>query len=343
MLVEDDSNGNPLNELSYVGFLVTEVCNLKCKHCCFEPKTAKEPVSDLTTLDVLKIIDKVHKTAPGTKLVISGGEPLTRIDFPQIISYAKKKFSKEKITLQTNAVLINEQNAKIIADCVQTVDVSVDGFDEDSVCMIRGARVFSKIIRGIKILKNAGIKDISASYVVTAQNKHGQDDFEHITRELGVRSVFRVFVPAGHGKINEKELRLVGEDNLLEAGEDLPEDIAGFRKSLVAKSYCGAGLRSIAIFPNGDLYPCPAIPIPSLLIGNMLNGLSLNEQIKKVWQKGKMASLDVSQRSNCCDCDVRFFCNDCAVVNYYSCKTIEPSKEVCQEKRNYLQKVVWGV
>lgn len=68
----------------------TYSCNLKCKHC-YENAGNKRP--ELTTEEAFATLDNMSKIAKVglPALSFSGGEPLTRRDFFEVVAYAKKK------------------------------------------------------------------------------------------------------------------------------------------------------------------------------------------------------------------------------------------------------------
>lgn len=138
-------------EIDNISVLVTERCNLFCTHCAANSKKMNE-ISDVSTKDMLQTLNKVIECNPKS-ITISGGEPLVRKDFKELVSYIVKKNSTIDIDLMTNATLITEDSAKFIAENVDVVDISMDGYDEKSCSLIRGKGVFNKIIAGIKLLQ----------------------------------------------------------------------------------------------------------------------------------------------------------------------------------------------
>ena len=74
------------------------------------------------------IIDKIVDIEPGG-IVLTGGEPLLRKDFFEIIRYLRSKYNG-KVALATNATLINDDNVKLLAELIDKFDISIDGVDE---------------------------------------------------------------------------------------------------------------------------------------------------------------------------------------------------------------------
>lgn len=117
---------------------ITNRCNLKCKHCCV---SADFQNHDLEQEALLEVAEKIVSLNP-VVIVISGGEPLVRKDFREIITTIKKKY-QGKLFLMTNAVLIDGEMARFIAENFSSVSVSLDGVDEETCSTIRGKGVYA--------------------------------------------------------------------------------------------------------------------------------------------------------------------------------------------------------
>ena len=50
------------------------------------------------------------------QIVLSGGEPMVRKDFMELLQYLRQRF-KNKISFSTNGLLINEANIKYLNSC----------------------------------------------------------------------------------------------------------------------------------------------------------------------------------------------------------------------------------
>ncbi|MCK5698325.1 MAG: radical SAM protein, partial [Candidatus Aenigmarchaeota archaeon] len=100
---------------------ITQNCNLNCLHCySHSPQKTK----DLPTQKIKSIIDILTKNNI-THITISGGEPFTRHDATELISYSAKK---TKTGIVTNATLIDKATAKKLSEINLTrLMISLDG------------------------------------------------------------------------------------------------------------------------------------------------------------------------------------------------------------------------
>ena len=108
-----------------VYLILTNRCNLKCKHCCVSAEAIGNEIvnSELNTISFKKAIDKIVACNPD-RIIVSGGEPMIRKDFMEIIQYLRSLY-RGMIDLSTNAILINSENVKEIIRNVDRIDISI--------------------------------------------------------------------------------------------------------------------------------------------------------------------------------------------------------------------------
>ena len=126
-------------QLGQVYFLLTHRCNLHCIHCSMD---AAQCNSDdfLDTEKVIIALKKIIRLNP-KQIVLSGGEPLFREDFFEILNYLSDHYRGE-ITVMTNGTLITEKNVDLLSKRITSIDISVDGINEQTFSKIRGKGVF---------------------------------------------------------------------------------------------------------------------------------------------------------------------------------------------------------
>ncbi len=144
-------------------FEVTRRCNLRCRMCQYisylENVSGKEQrEGELTTDEWLRVIDE---TGPFSFITFTGGEPLLRPDFFQLLAHASRKRRTHYIT---NATLLNEDAATDSVACaprrlggrgLNFIGVSLEGPGEihDSIRQQPGA--FERASAGIQTLNAA--------------------------------------------------------------------------------------------------------------------------------------------------------------------------------------------
>ena len=89
---------------NYLRISLIEKCNLRCTYCMPAEGILLTSKKDLMTADEIYAIAKTFVANGVDKIRLTGGEPLLRKDFPQII--AKLHSLKTEISITTNGILI---------------------------------------------------------------------------------------------------------------------------------------------------------------------------------------------------------------------------------------------
>ncbi|MBQ6773959.1 MAG: radical SAM protein [Synergistaceae bacterium] len=100
----------PTRYVSFVHWAITGRCNYKCKHCFMSAPEAK--FGELSYDSIMNIIDQLDECGV-TALLLTGGEPLVRPDFPEIV----KEITRRGMKIQqfyTNGALLNDK----VLDCL---------------------------------------------------------------------------------------------------------------------------------------------------------------------------------------------------------------------------------
>ncbi len=306
---------------------VTRRCNLKCKHCCVN---GGETYKDLSLDDEKKIVKELIRRKVD-KVAISGGEPFVRKDILNLLEFIRKNYSGE-VTISTNGTLIDLNNVKIITECVDKVDISLDGYNGETVSGIRGEGVFEKVIENIKLLKQNSNIPISLSMVVGENNYLWEEEFLKLCERIMVTPIIRSFAPVGRGLFNKEEF----------IGKEKNDNY--YRKKLkkeISVCNCKAGEDVRYITYDGQVYPCQSFIYPEFNMGNILADYdwNMNEEIKKNIDKYKSFNFTF-----CEACDMKYFCWPCPGELYRKIKLdgIEEIRNICQKIKSPLKNRIWG-
>lgn len=241
-------------------FELTNRCNLACKHCSFNVEYILE--KDYLDTDAIKtILSKLISTNPKA-ILLTGGEPMYRNDFFEILDFLYDNFNGG-VGLMTNGTLINSENVEQLCSRISTLDISLDGVNEETSSIIRGEGVFTKAISAVKLCKEHGMKKISLSMVDTLVTSPHIPRFYELNKNLGTIPIVRAFSPEGRGKKNVSMFRDSLSTSFLEKFNKIiakKECKESSEKLFVRK--CGACTRYLTVDYRGYVYPCP------LLTGN---------------------------------------------------------------------------
>lgn len=218
---------------------ITNVCNLKCKHCYQDGHAVG---ADLGFMDWCRVFDQYDALTQKLHLIphfcLSGGEPTASPIFSAILDEIHRRWPKASVAVLTNGTCLSVEKVKHMAAHKVEVQVSVDGPDACRNDFIRGQGSFSKAIGGVKALRESGIIPTFQA-VLSSRTAPWVEEFFELAAELQVGAMnFTRFVPQGKGKMLEKDS---GEKPL--HGKDLRDAyMAILRASNKAKVHTGTNL-----------------------------------------------------------------------------------------------------
>lgn len=296
----------------------TDQCNLRCRHCANSSGELKRG-KELEKEELLEIADKICVLHPRS-ICLTGGEPLYNPYFWEIVDHIKDQFHGN-LRLMTNGTLINEEIASKLAEQFYSIDISLDGVDEESCAKIRGENVFGKVIRGIKLLQKHGAERVIVSMVDCSATHEYIQIFKDLCRnELGVQYIIRAFDSVGRGEINKKDLENPPfesfESKLTENKENKQVSIIKEEKNYMPDIFgCKAALMEFYIDYRGQIYPCPVLDSEEFLLGNVLHEeLRTYLSEKKYMESSGYGTLLQYLPWNvpgCLDCKNQLFCYTC--------------------------------
>lgn len=189
---------------------VTRTCNLRCKHC-YSDSGSDIVEKELSTKEALSLIDDLANFNVPV-ILFSGGEPLLRPDFFELVGYAKKKGIR--VTISTNGTLITPELARDIKKAgVSYVGISLDGIGENN-DRFRGKKgAFVEALKGIQYCRREQQR-VGLRFTI---NKHNYQELPQIFKLLEEEDIPRVcfyhLVYSGRGSkmieedISHKETR----------------------------------------------------------------------------------------------------------------------------------------
>ncbi len=243
---------------------LTHRCNLRCVHCYAREEPGENVSgSELNTDQWLKIISEI-KEAGCLFLLLTGGEPLLRDDFPAIYSFARK--NGFLVTLFTNATLVSDSILRLFHDLPpRLVEVSIYGASagiHDRITGIPGS--FAKAMEGIEAFQFEGIP-VRLKSVLMTLNDENFPAIEDLARSRGIKFRFDPAIfPSLAGDRGPLDLRVAAKRAVdLEMADpdrvrEWREFYRSFRKVPVGDGLfnCGSGVNTFHIDPRGRLFPC---------------------------------------------------------------------------------------
>lgn len=207
--------------LEQVHFILTERCQLRCKHCALAMAPPSKRQSELSTEEVFAIL-RLTISKGILNVVLSGGEPLVRDDLVAIAHYTLS-LGVTTCVIGTNGLYISPSVTSELAALQSEypalqIRVSLDGASPDTHDWLRGEGSFHRTLQTLEQLVNAGVSIMGINTVITKQNYQELDDLTCIAETIGAQDLTLIdLVPLGRAsslqdvKLEEKEWQAILE------------------------------------------------------------------------------------------------------------------------------------
>lgn len=350
-----------------ISWNLTYRCNLACEHCYLDagghPALSTPEFADrgeLSTEQCLAVIDQIAGFAPEALTILTGGEPLLRRDILDIVRRAHERGLW--VVVGTNGVSITANLARLLAEAgVRGMALSLDATDperHDTFRRVRGA--WRNTVEGSAILHAERLPFI----VQTTVGRHNLGELERLAgfaHERMAATVWNLYflVPSGRGQF-VSDIEPAEYDGVLSELQRIQETYRGrmvvnakcaphFVKRLLAadpdspflKTYaggaggCPAGTHYMGIRPNGDVTPCPYLPV----FGGNLRRSTLAE----LWDASE-PFVRIRDRANlggrCGACELAAHCGGCRARAWSAAGDLLAEDPLCSHRPGELVEAV---
>ncbi|RME86120.1 MAG: radical SAM protein [Caldilineae bacterium] len=333
---EEPRTSDPAPRPSIISWNLTRLCNEHCRHCYLNAGPYADRSDELSTVECLEVLAQLRSLAPGALLIFTGGEPLLRKDIYELTRAGHE--AGFTVVVGTNGIrLTAERLAQLREAGVQGVALSLDSLRPEVHDSFRGRPgAWQATVASIQNLSEEGFPFVLQTTVSRA-NLAELADLVAFAADSGARTYNLYFlVPTGRGQTFTSDITPAEYESLLRDIHAWQKQYAG-RLLLSAKCAphyqrvlweenpespylrafdqgaggCPAGMHYLGIRPNGDVTPCPYLP----LYGGNLRGQSLadiwydSDLFRQIRQRQAMAD-------RCGACEFRLLCGGCRARAY---------------------------
>ena len=169
----------------FVCWETTKACLLACRHCRARAIRRGLP-GELSHEEGIQLIDQLTEFGqPYPALLLTGGDPLMRDDFFDLIEYAKRKGIYVAVAASVTPKLTKEAISKMKEMGVDIMSLSLDGATPETHDKLRGVNgTWLETIHDLQVAKEAGLR-AQINTTVMRSNVGELADIFHIAKENG--------------------------------------------------------------------------------------------------------------------------------------------------------------
>ncbi|MBT3363598.1 MAG: GTP 3',8-cyclase MoaA [Chloroflexi bacterium] len=176
-----DSFQRPIN---YLRISVTDRCNLRCTYCMPDEGVPLAPHNQMLSFEEIRSIATAAASAGITKIRLTGGEPLVRLDIIELVKMLAAIEGIDDLALTTNAILLEKYAVQLKEAGLKRVNISLDSLQKDKFRSITRIGALSEAFAGIRAAHKAGLEPIKINVVaMRGVNDDEIADFAKITIE----------------------------------------------------------------------------------------------------------------------------------------------------------------
>jgi len=308
---------------------ITTACNLQCRHC--HANAGKRLGQELTTEEGKKLIEQIASVPEFRMLVLTGGEPMVRPDILELAEYACALGLE--IAIATNGTLIDTKMARRLKQAgVCDLAIGLDAATPELHDFIRNAPgTYERTMQGIHACREAGIC-LQINVTVMKYNYEEIPKILDLADDLEAQIVLLYqVVPQGRGSGDGLELTKEEYADLMEFVSTRQASATPIIEPTCSPQYwayllhkrqanywqlglaqkvfrgCSAGWGLCYIKPDGEVWPCPFVPVS----GGNVRQIPLSQ----IWHEGEpfraLRERDKNLKGACATCHWQSICGGC--------------------------------
>lgn len=282
-------------QFSAISLFLTNNCNLRCKYCYEKNQYKSINMSKEVAKSAVDLLyDNLDENISPT-ISLFGGEPLLNVELIEFIyKYIKKhkKLDNCKFTITTNGTIMNKKVFSLLKKIDANIMLSLDGNKEKQDTNRKfedGTGSYNKIKNNIEQYLQSDLSSIVVRNTITKSDIDYKNTYDFFKRS-GFKNLISIPISTSHysEKLNDHDINelinncmMIAEDvvkDILDGKEVLNANFFNFGKSKLYNYmddlYCGAGIGSIAIDTNGDIYHCHRfVGNSKYKLGNIVEGI----------------------------------------------------------------------
>ena len=154
--------------VEYLRLSVTDRCDLRCTYCIPEGyKGFEEPELWLSFDEIERVVGAFSRLGV-SKIRLTGGEPLTRRNLPELAQRLSAIDGVKDLSLSTNATQLAKHAVELKKAKISRLNISLDSLNPERFSQIVRRDCLDQVLAGLMAAKVAGFAPIKINMVVMA-------------------------------------------------------------------------------------------------------------------------------------------------------------------------------
>ena len=136
-------------KIEYLRVSVTDRCNFRCIYCMPEEGIEAITHEEVLSFEEIVAVCRIMAQLGIQKVKLTGGEPLVRKNFIELVKDIKAIPGIEEITLTTNGLLLADQLEDLVAAGISAINISLDTLDHERFKQITRVDGLEKVVEAI--------------------------------------------------------------------------------------------------------------------------------------------------------------------------------------------------
>ena len=152
--------------IDYLRISVTDRCNLRCIYCMPSEGVPHISHSEILSYEEIRAVVRAAAQLGIRRVRLTGGEPLVRADFPELVKMLSRIEGITELSLTTNGALLKDYAHALKQAGLSRVNVSLDTLRADRFRDITRQGELEDVLAGIEAAQEAGLHPIKINTVV---------------------------------------------------------------------------------------------------------------------------------------------------------------------------------
>lgn len=189
---------------------LTDKCNLRCHYCMPVDQSFMDESKYLSPDEITSVVSELKELGL-QEVRLTGGEPLMRKSFPEIVQKLAS-LNLKKLSLTTNAIYLDRYLSLLKDLRVFHLNISLDSLDPENFKKITYGNHFEKVISNIRSAVSMGFIVKLNAVMMKGINDHEVNQFVKFSEDESVEVRFLELMKIGYARSNQNETFISARD-----------------------------------------------------------------------------------------------------------------------------------